>query len=84
MWIRTCFFTLPLDAVLLDAHPYKVFQGKSHRRRRGSAFSMRVRKYWNKLPASVATAPFVNIFKKGWRKFGEKSFPISPNNTPIY
>ncbi len=48
----------------LRGHPYKVLQGASHRRRRGSAFSMRVVKNWKKLPASVITAPSVNVFKK--------------------
>ncbi len=46
-------------------HPYKVHQGTSQRRRRGSAFSARVVKYWNKLPISVVTAPSVNVFKVG-------------------
>ncbi len=49
----------------LRGHPYKVLQGASHHRRRGSAFSARVVKYWNKLPASVVTAPSVNVFTKG-------------------
>ncbi len=48
----------------LREHPYKALQDASHRRRRWSAFSVRVVKYWNKLPASVATALFVNISKK--------------------
>ncbi len=38
---------------------YKALQGKSHRRSRGSGFSVRVVKYWNKLPASAVTAPAV-------------------------
>ncbi len=45
----------------LGGHPYMVLQGKSHRWRRESAFSV---KYWNKVPASVFAAPSVNIFKK--------------------
>ncbi len=48
----------------LRGHPYKVLQRASHRRRRGSAFSVRVVNYWNKLPASVVTAPCVKVFKK--------------------
>ncbi len=47
-------------------HPYKVLRGASHRRMRGSAFSVRVVKYWNKLPALVVTAPSVNVLKKVW------------------
>ncbi len=54
----------------LRGHPFKILQGASHRRRRGSAFSVRVVKYWNKLSTSVVTATSVNVFKK-------KSFPIS-------
>ncbi len=48
------------------------------RRRRVSAFSVRVVKYWNKLAASVVTAPSVNFSRDSWRRFGKKSFPISP------
>ncbi len=55
----------------LRGHPYKVLQGASHHRRRGSAFSVRVVKYWNKLLLSIFS-------RKGWRKFGQKSFPIFP------
>ncbi len=62
MWIRT--FFLPPARRGLRGHPYKALQGKSHRRRRGSAFWVRVEKYWNKLPTSVVTAHSVNIFKK--------------------
>ncbi len=35
----------------LKGHPFKVLQGTRHHRRRGSAFSVRVVKYWNKLPS---------------------------------
>ncbi len=51
-------FFLPLVRSGLRGHPYKVLQGASHRRRRGSAFSVRVVKYWNNLPVSVC------LFKK--------------------
>ncbi len=57
-------FFLPPVRSGLGGRPFKVLQGASHRRRRGSAFSVRVVQYWNKLPASVVTAPFVNVFKK--------------------
>ncbi len=62
----------------LRHHPYKVIGGAIHRRRRGLAFSVRVVKYWNKLPSSVVTAPFVKFSWIGLRKFGQKSFPIFP------
>ncbi len=66
-----------LSPVLRDlrGHPYKVPQGASHRRRRGSAFSVRVVKYWNKLPASVVTAPSVNVFKKRLDEVWIEVFP---------
>ncbi len=57
-------FFLPSARCGLRRHPYVVFQGASHRRRRGLAFSVRVVKYWKKLPISVITAPSVNVFKK--------------------
>ncbi len=40
-----------------------LLQGVSHLRRRGLAFSGRVVKYWNKLPASVVTAASVIFFQ---------------------
>ncbi len=68
------FFSL----LLTRGHSDEVFQCKSHHRRRGSAFSVRVVKYWNKLPASVVKAPAVNVFKKRLKKNAQKSFPMSP------
>ncbi len=44
----------------------------------GSAFSVKFVKYWNKLPASVVTAPSVNVFKKRLEKVWTEVFPISP------
>ncbi len=44
----------------LRGHPYKVRQCARHSRRKGSAFSVRVLKYWNVLSASVVAAPSVN------------------------
>ncbi len=40
-------FFLPPARRGLRGHPFKVLQGANHRRRRGSAFSVRVVKYWN-------------------------------------
>ncbi len=54
-------------------------QSSSHRRKRGSAFSVRVVKYWNKLPASVVTAPSVNVFKKRLEKVWTEIFPYLPH-----
>ncbi len=57
----------------------KVLQDASHRRRRGSAFSVRVVKYWNKLSASVVTAPSINVFKKRLKKVWTEVFPHLPH-----
>ncbi len=57
-------FFLPPARRGLTWHPFKALHGVSHRRRRRSAFSVRVVKYWNKLPASVVTAPSVTVLKK--------------------
>ncbi len=54
------FTGLPLVRRGLKWHPFKVLQGVSHRRRRGSPFLVRLVKYWNKLPDSVVTVPSVN------------------------
>ncbi len=61
----------------LRGHPYKVLQGKTNRRKRGLAFSVRGAKYWNKLPAFVFPPPSVNILKEGRNKCGRRPFPIS-------
>ncbi len=50
----------------LRGHPYKALQCKSQRWKRGSAFSVKVVKHWNKLPASFVTTPLANAFKKMW------------------
>ncbi len=63
----------------LKGHPFKVLQGASRRRRRGSAFSVRVVKYWNKLPASVVAAPSVYVFKKRLEVWTEV-FPHPPKD----
>ncbi len=72
-------FFLPPTRRGLRGHPFKVLQGASHRRRRGSAFSVRVVKYWNKLPASVVTAPSVNVFKKRLEEVWTDVFPHLPH-----
>ncbi len=79
--IRFCFppsrSTRPKRALLL--------QCVSHRRRNGSAFSVRVVKYWNKLPASVVTSLSVNVFMKRLEKVWTGAFPYLPHwlNTPF-
>ncbi len=63
----------------LRGHPFKVLQGASRLRSRGSAFSVRVVKYWNKLPASVVTVPSVNVFKKRLEEVWTEVFPHLPH-----
>ncbi len=72
-------FFLPPARRGLRGHPLKVLQGASHCRKRGSALSVRVVKYWNKLPASVVTAPSVNVFKKRLEKVWTEVFPHLPH-----
>ncbi len=72
-------FFLPPARRGLRGHPFKVLQGASRLRRRGSAFSVRVVKYWNTFPASVVTVPSVNVFKKGLEKAWTEVFPHLPH-----
>ncbi len=60
-------------------HPFTVFQGTSLHRRRGSALSVRAAKYWNKLSASVVTAPSEVIFKKMLENVWTEVFPHFPH-----
>ncbi len=70
----------------LRGHPNKVLRGKSHRRRREPAFSVRIVKYWNMLPASVFTAP-LSIFSSVNRYLSPLSSPpplsLSTFNPPV-
>ncbi len=72
-------FFLPPSRRGLRGHPYKVLQDTNHRQRRGSAFSVRVVEYCNKLPVSVATAPSVKLFKTRLEKVWTEVFPHLPH-----
>ncbi len=63
-WILIRTYFSPSQSTWPKRAPLQGTPRCSHRRRRGSAYSARVVKYWNKLPASVVKAPSVNIFKK--------------------
>ncbi len=63
----------------LRGHPFKVLQGASRLRWRGSEVSLRVVKYWNKLPASVVAAPSLNVFKKRLEEVWTEVFPHLPH-----
>ncbi len=60
--------------------PHKIFHGTSHCRRKGSDFSVRVVK---NLPASVETAPSVEIFKKRFGESLDTSLPASSSRHPL-
>ncbi len=63
-----------VEELSLGGHPYKVLQGAIHRRKR-----VRVVKYYNKLPASVITAPSANVFKKRLEKVWTEVLPHLPD-----
>ncbi len=71
-------FFLPPARRSLRGHPFKVLQGASDQRRRGSAFSVTVVKYWNKTRLPSLQLLLLMFSRNGWRKLGQKSFPISP------
>ncbi len=87
MLIRAYLF-LPPTLTSLGGHPFKVLQSVSHRRRRGSAFSVRVVQYWSKPLVSVLTYPSVNIFKTSLENVSTEVFtlpppPITPAHHPL-
>ncbi len=57
------FFLRPPRAGL-RGHTYRFLQGPSRLRRRSGAFSVRMVKYWSRLPAPLVLSPLVSIFKK--------------------
>ncbi len=71
-------FFLPPARCGLRGHPFKVFKGAIHRRRRGLAFSARVVEYWNKLPVIISichpTPCFIYVVSSG---------PLWPTYCPI-
>ncbi len=62
----------------LGGLPYKVRQGASYSRRRGLAFSVGLWK--TEISSRLPSLQFLlSMFsRKGWKMFGQKSFPISP------
>ncbi len=71
------FFLRPARAGLLG-HTYRLLQGPSRLRRRSGAFSVRVVKFWNRLPAHLALSPAVSFFKKQFERQWSKIFPAAP------
>ncbi len=60
---------------------FKIIHGPSGLLRIKSSFSIRVVKYWNRLPIPIVTAPSVNSFKRQLDSVWEELFaeaPLSP------
>ncbi len=57
------FFLLP-PRTGLRGHTHRILQGQSRLRRRSGAFSVCVRRYWNRFPAPRVLSPLMFIFKK--------------------
>ncbi len=65
------FFLRPPRAGL-RGHTYRLLQGPS------GAFSVRVVKYWNRLPVHLVLSPSVSIFKKQLDRQWSEIFPAAP------
>ncbi len=63
-------------------HPPQVLQSARHRRTKGLAFSVRVVKYWNKLQASVVTAPSAIFFQESLDRSFSLSHPLTEHSPP--
>ncbi len=73
----SAFFLRPPRAGL-RGHAYRLLQGPSRLRRKSGAFSVRVVKYWNRLPAHLVLAPSVSISKKQLDRHWFETFPAAP------
>ncbi len=62
----------------LRGHTYRLLQGPSRFRRRSSAFSVWIVKFWNRPPAHLVLAPSVSIFKKQLDRHWFEIFPAAP------
>ncbi len=71
------FFLRPPRAGL-RGHTYRLLQGPSRLRRRSGAFSVRILKFWNRLPAHLVFSPSVSIFKKQLDRQWSEIFPAAP------
>ncbi len=56
----------------------RLLQGPSRLRRRSGYLSVRVVKYWNRLPAHLVLSPSVSIFKKQLDRQWSEIFPAAP------
>ncbi len=71
-------FFIPPVRPGLRGHLFKVLQAPSRSLRRKSSYSIRVVKYWNRLPAPIVTAPSVNSFKRQLDSAWDKLFAKVP------
>ncbi len=71
------FFLRPPRAGL-RAHKYRLLQGPSRLRRKSGVFSVRVVKYWNRLPAHLVLSPSASIFKKQLDRQWAEIFRAAP------
>ncbi len=71
------FFLRPPRAGL-RGYTYLLLQGPSRFRRRSGAFSVRVVKYWNRLPPHLILSSSVSIFKKPLDRQWSGIFPAAP------
>ncbi len=71
------FFLRPPRAGL-RGHTSRLLQGTSRLRRRSGTFSVRVVKYWKRLPAHLVLAPSVSIFKKQLDRQWFEIIPAAP------
>ncbi len=62
----------------LRGHTYRLLQWLSRLRRGSGAYSVRIVKYGNRLPAYLVFAPCVSIFKKQLDLHWFKIFPAAP------
>ncbi len=76
------FFLLPTRRGL-RGHPCRVLQGTSHRPRTGSAFSVRVVRYWNKRPGFRRYRSFCQHFQEDVGGSVDRSFSPFPALTEI-
>ncbi len=67
----------------LRGHTYRLLQGPSRLRRKSGAFSVRVVKYWNKLPAHLVLSSSVSIFKKSIGPSMTRNLPWSTCVTSV-
>ncbi len=70
------FFLRPPRAGL-RGHTYRLLQGPNRLRPRSGAFSVRIGKFWNRLPVHLVLAPSVSIFEKQLDRHWSEIFPAA-------